>query len=649
MGTRRQTGRAEFSSMPSLCICPGRGNARLAVARRTLLAGAAVVAPLTLGLLASNPAGAACVQVGQNVTCTDTTFNYNSGAQANLNVTVQAGAIVIGNNGNDAIRISSTTSATLTNNGTIDGFVTILSTVAGSDTFTNNGILKITDPTANLQEHSMVGTNFTQTANGTLYVRVDSNDFYDGIFSRSANLNGGLVVVVQPGLYGAQTTFTKVINTSTGTAGGFSSILTSSPFFTARTAVNADPNDLDVILTRVGFGSIPSMTPNQRAVGNALEGSYSTTLTGNAATLYSNLLAANSVTVLDNISGEGTSATQNAAFGAGSLFNNAMQGQGLFGPNGAINGLLPLPYAEPAKPRGHEAFAALKAPGKPQAGEPSRWRVWVAGFGASRGFDGQTSTGSSNQSVRNYGGALGVERNLSHDLTFGVAVGGSGSNFSVGNLSTTGRVTGGHIGAYAVKAWGAAYGAASLSYALFENDTRRTIVGVGTTETATGRFTSHQVGARIELGRRHALGPAAVTPFVAIEPAALWQQGYTETASGILGLSVASRTATSLPSFLGVQIDSRHTLSGGATIAPYARAPWVHEFLPNRRVTATFVSIPTATFTVDGARPATDAARIDAGAKLALRPGHAVFANFAGEWSSRTDSYSATGGYRATW
>jgi uncharacterized protein with beta-barrel porin domain len=75
----------------------------------------------------------------------------------------------------------------------------------------------------------------------------------------------------------------------------------------------------------------------------------------------------------------------------------------------------------------------------------------------------------------------------------------------------------------------------------------------------------------------------------------------------------------------------------------------VHEFLPERRVTATFVSVPTATFTVDGARAARDAARLDAGAKLALRPGQMLVANLSGERSSRIYSFAATGGYRASW
>jgi len=328
---------------------------------RALFGGAAIAALLTICLLPSaQPALAVCTQVGSNVVCANTTFNYDSGAQANLAVTVQQDAAVIGTGNNDAIRITSTTNATLTNNGLIDGFVTILSDNPGSDTFTNNGILKITDPTEPLQEHSMVGTNFIQTANGTFLARVDANLLFDGIFSRSANLNGKLIVVVQPDLYDLVTTYDQFIITLTGTVGGFSSIETTSPFFSAITVVNG--NDLDLVLSRVGFGSVTGMTPNQRAVGNALEPGYSTTLTGNAATFYSNLLAANSVTVLDQLSGEGTSGTQHAAFGAGSLFNNAMQNQSLFGPGlGGLSVVVPpAQYAQSRVTPGHDAFASIK-------------------------------------------------------------------------------------------------------------------------------------------------------------------------------------------------------------------------------------------------------------------------------------------------
>src|SRR5262249_12803909 len=52
---------------------------------------------------------------------------------------------------------------------------------------------------------------------------------------------------------------------------------------------NPDPS-VDVTLTRTPFGAVAGLTANQRAVGNALEAGYSTTLTGPAATLYTNLL-----------------------------------------------------------------------------------------------------------------------------------------------------------------------------------------------------------------------------------------------------------------------------------------------------------------------------------------------------------------------
>src|SRR5207253_486195 len=70
-------------------------------------------------------------------------------------------------------------------------------------------------------------------------------------------------------------------------------------------------------LTRYGFGNAPGETANQRSIGAALESGYSTALTGSAATFYTQLLQAGSLRVLDQLSGEGTSGTQNTAFNAG--------------------------------------------------------------------------------------------------------------------------------------------------------------------------------------------------------------------------------------------------------------------------------------------------------------------------------------------
>ncbi len=140
--------------------------------------------------------------------------------------------------------------------------------------------------------------------------------------------------------------------------------------------------------------------------------------------------------------------------------------------------------------------------------------------------------------------------------------------------STKGHLTGGHLGVYGLKTWGATYLAASANYARFDNSTTRTIAGVGPTENAAGNFASDQLSARLELGWKRAFANYTLTPFVAIEPAALWSHGYTETsttvggAPGVLGLSFAPRTTTSLPTFLGVQADTRIVFANGAVVTP---------------------------------------------------------------------------------
>jgi outer membrane autotransporter protein len=80
--------------------------------------------------------------------------------------------------------------------------------------------------------------------------------------------------------------------------------------------------------------------------------------------------------------------------------------------------------------------------------------------------------------------------------------------------------------------------------------------------------------------------------------------------------------------------------------SPYARASWVHEFDPTRQVTASFLLVPGASFAVDGARAASDSARIDLGSRLKITRRAALTATFTGEFSDRTQSYAGRAGLR---
>jgi outer membrane autotransporter protein len=163
----------------------------------------------------------------------------------------------------------------------------------------------------------------------------------------------------------------------------------------------------------------------------------------------------------------------------------------------------------------------------------------------------------------------------------------------------------------------------TVNFSRFGTRPTRAIAGVGPTEAATGKFNSDMLSGRFEVGYRHMFERFAVTPFAAVQFAELRQPGYSETsttlagAPGVLGLTYSAQTVSSLPTFLGAQLDTRVTL--------------------------------VTNFTVFGPSAARDAARVDLGSKLVLKPNAALFASFDGEFSDRSQMYAGKGGLKVTW
>ena len=565
------------------------------------------------------------------------------------NTVVNNGTIGGGSNGYTLFSFG-TTGNSITNNGTLDGQMFL---IGPGNSLINAGLITITDPgTALLGYNLGFGGTFTQTAQGTLALRVDNKGLHDGLFADGkVSLNGTLRAVLQAGLYGTTTTYKDVLTTSAAINGQFASVTSSSAFFGAAAAYNAQ--SVDLTLTRYGFGNVPGETQNQRSIGNALESGYSTALTGAAATFYTRLLQAGSLRVLDQLSGEGSSGTQNTAFNSGALFGQTMDSQmeaWRAGNRGGFNGSSAIGYAaeQPSGPA--SAFAMLKAPAMVQP----QWNAWAAGFGAGQSLSGNASVGSASLKDRAAGGSIGVDHLLNPDVLLGIAAGGSSATFTVNDRATSGRLEGGHVGAYAMQRFGASYLSAQIAYSHFNNTTTRTITGIGPDETANGAFGSDQFSGRLEIGRSFAYGPVSVTPFAAVQAARLWQSAYTETstagiAPGVLGLSYAAKTVSSLPTFLGVKFDGRADFGNGMVWRPFVHAAWVHEFEPSRTITASLTTLPVAAFTIAGASAASDAARIDLGSRLALNRWWEVSGRVTGEFSNLGHSYSGIGSIKASW
>jgi uncharacterized protein with beta-barrel porin domain len=537
------------------------------------------------------------------------------------------------------------TGISITNNGTLDGRMT----VQGAGSLINAGLITITDPGTALAAGNLTfGGTFTQTATGTLSLRLGNTGLHDSLSVEQASLNGTLHAVLQPGLYGTTTTYSNVLLSSATVNGQFANVTSSSAFFDAVATYNA--SSVDLTLTRQGFGAVAGETQNQRAIGNALEAGYSTSLTGAAATFYTQLLQAASVRVLDWLSGEGTSGTQNTAFNTGALFGQTMEGQmesWRAGNRGGVTGAGALGYAAERPSAATSAFAALKAPVTAQP----QWNAWAAGFGAGQSLAGNASTGSASFSDRAAGGSMGVDHLVNPDLLVGIAA-AAPARRSPSTIAPSGRSSKAPVGAYAMQRYGAAI-SAQLAYSHFNNP-RRAPSPVSARRNRQGSLASNQLGGRLEIGRAHDFGHVSVTPFAAIQAARLWQSAYTETstagaAPGVLGLSYAAHAVNSLPAFLGVKFDGRADFGNGMIWTPFAHAAWVHEFAPSRTITASMVTVPVPAFTVAGASAASDAARVDLGSRLALNRQWEVSARVSGEFSNLGQSYSGVGALKASW
>jgi subtilase-type serine protease len=259
------------------------------------------------------------------------------------------------------------------------------------------------------------------------------------------------------------------------------------------------------------------------------------------------------------------------------------------------------------------------------------------------------------------GGAFGGDYRIGPGTLVGLALGLSDNNYWVGATGASGRATGFHAGLYGIQEWRGFYLDAAATYSRFDGNATRVIAGIGTTETAKSNAIANQIAGRAEIGRPFTLteeGAASTyvaTPFLAVQPVQLWTPGYNESsvtasgAPGVFALNYQPQGTTSLPLYLGAQFDAS-TEVRKRPLAAWARLAWVHEFLPDRSVTAGFAILPGSSgFTVDGAKAAYNAGRVDLGARYALGEQTFLFANGSAELSDRGQSIGGTVGLRMVW
>jgi len=543
--------------------------------------------------------------------------------------------------------VTSFSTVTVMNTGTLDG---ALDVGGPNSSFTNAGLITISTPLgAGLGVQHFIDGSFTQIQSGTLALRVlpdGSAGNYDSLqVTGVANLGGTLKPVAQPGLYGPTTTYAGVLSFASST-GQFNGGAPASLFLSSSLVYHAD--SVDLVLTRLPFNSVFGGGGNARAIGNVLEANYSTSLTGALATFYGNLLVSTSPNTLAQLTGEVTTAPQNAALGVFGQFLGTVFGQTA---TSRANG-----QAMAGNGTRRTLALAEACSGDYCESTPRRVTAWAQGFGGAGSIDGNPGTGASRVDLNSAGGALGVDMQVTPNLIAGVTMGTTSAGFGLTDIASSGTARSILLGLYGGYTQGPLYVDAALAYGYNSFNTTRAINTGVMSEVATGAFDGHQYGGRVEGGWRFAIDQHTLTPFAGMTVQALSQSGYSETsrdtttgAPGVLGVTVQGQTTTSVRSVLGLQFETAIGAADSAVLKPRLRLGWGHEFNTNRSATVALSLLPGAPFQVSGARPTADSMVVGAGLELELGRMLRVYGQFDGDFAGNARGFSGTGGLRLIW
>ena len=186
-----------------------------------------------------------------------------------------------------------------------------------------------------------------------------------------------------------------------------------------------------------------------------------------------------------------------------------------------------------------------------------------------------------------------------------------------------------------------AYIAAAVAYGWQDVTTDRTVTVAGIDQLR-GHFNVNAYSARVEAGNRYLtpwLGGIGLTPYAAAQVTVLDLPGYVENAlagPATFALSYAAKSVAAPRSELGLRSDKSYIV-GDALLTLRGRAAWAHDYNTDRTASATFQSLPGASFVTT------------ASAEMKFVSGFSLAATFEGEFSDVTRSYAGKGVARYSW
>ena len=547
----------------------------------------------TLRLLGGVVVGSIDGGTGTNLLETNGTQNFNAGQLSNFqNITVLGGnttfnyALTDANNiqidagGNLRVNGDVTASGNLTVNGTLQA--------ASGETFRN-----IT-----------VAGDYAQGASGVLEARIGANNLSDKITvtGNASFANGATIRPLITGAVADGSSYTLVsAGTLNATTGNLQVNNGSGAFYTY--SLQGSGNDLQLVAHRQN-GLANVIPQNLGGLANSLNqlasGAFSNSEQG--LKLLNTLQGLPNARALSDaaaqLAPETNAAAQSAATAAQgsvfSAFDNRMDAA-----------------------RGGEQVALNKT--GLAGGDAAGNRFWVQGLASIA--KQKARKGANGFDLDAQGLAAGYETDLNKTDMVGISGGytQAGSDGRDSGAGDDNDVKSLHIGGYFSRTESNYTLDASLAISANRYNTQRVVAITGFNETLRGKFNGNQIGARFEYGLPFVLDATwSGRWLLGARVSRLDNGSYTET-GGAAAQTVASTSANSVQSVLGVEFSNKLSASSSAML----RARYLHEFADTPAIEATFASGGPA-FKIDGVQPGREALQLGLGYRKVTASGTTV-------------------------
>ena len=141
------------------------------------------------------------------------------------------------------------------------------------------------------------------------------------------------------------------------------------------------------------------------------------------------------------------------------------------------------------------------------------------------------------------------------------------------------------------------------------------------------------------------------TPYAAGQFTTFDLPAYAEQAivgANTFALAYNAKSVTDTRSELGLRTDKSFAMQDGI-FTLRGRAAWAHDYNPDRSIGATFQTLPGASFVVNGARQAADAALVTGSAEMKWINGWSIAGDVRGRVLQCDASYAGKGVVRYAW